>query len=528
MYFRDHAIKDPERVAIIHAATEGSITYGQLEARSNQVAHLFRTLGLHAGDHIALVMDNNPHLPEVIAGAARSGLYYTPVNSHLTAPEIGYVVADSAARVVLTSKALLDVMTDVVPLCPSVGHWYVVDVEDPPSPFIGYAKARNDASPQPISPERLGSAMMYSSGTTGRPKGILRPLAEVAPEDSDDAVRMGRGLMKFRHGMITLIPAPLYHAAPHAALAACLQLGGTAVVMDRFDARQVLALIERHRVTHVQMVPTMFSRLLALPDAERSAHDVSSLEAVVHSAAPCPIPVKQKMIDWLGPIIYEYYGATESYGFTRCTSQEWLAHQGTVGRAVLGEIRILDDAGIDCPTGEVGTVWFVGGSRFSYFGQAAAGKPARDGGPADGRTVGDVGYLDADGYLYLTDRKDFMIVSGGVNIYPQEVEDALMGFDEIDDAAVIGVPHDDFGEQVKAVVVLKNGVVETADFQQRVIAHCRNNLASFKCPRTVDVVDSLPRLETGKLAKHVIRDRYRAPAHATAADSATTGSEPQP
>jgi long-chain acyl-CoA synthetase len=341
--------------------------------------------------------------------------------------------------------------------------------------------------------------------------------------DSDDAVRMGRGLMKFRAGMTTLIPAPLYHAAPHAALAACVQLGGTAVVMGRFDAHQVLVLIERHRVTHVQMVPTMFARLLALPASVRTEYDLSSLEAVVHSAAPCPIPIKQKMIDWLGPIIYEYYGATESYGFTRCTSQEWLAHRGTVGRAVLGEIRILDDAGIPCPTGEVGTVWFVGGSRFSYFGQAADKSPT-PGGPPGGRTVGDVGYLDADGYLYLTDRKDFMIVSGGVNIYPQEVEDVLMTFDEIEDAAVIGVPHADFGEQVKAVVVLKNGFVETPDFQERVIAHCRESLASFKCPRSVDVVDSLRRLETGKLAKHLIRDRYRAPAH-TAADSSTTGGE---
>jgi long-chain acyl-CoA synthetase len=528
VYFRDHAVNAPERVAIIHAPTSSAITYGELEARSNQVAQLFRALGLHTGDHIALVMENNLQVPEVVAGAARSGLYYTPVNSHLTATEIGYVIADSAARVVLTSKALLEVMADVVPICPNVEHWYVIDVEDPPAPFIGYQKARNSSSPQPISPERLGSAMMYSSGTTGRPKGILRPLPGVAPADSDAAVRMGRGLMKFRRGMTTLIPAPLYHAAPHAALAACLQLGGTAVVMGRFDARQVLVLIERHRVTHVQMVPTMFTRLLALPASVRAEYDLSSLEAVVHSAAPCPIPVKQKMIDWLGPIVYEYYGATESYGFTRCTSQEWLAHRGTVGRAVLGEIRILDDAGIPCPTGEVGTVWFVGGSRFSYFGQAADKSPT-PGGPPGGRTVGDVGYLDADGYLYLTDRKDFMIVSGGVNIYPQEVEDVLMTFDEIEDAAVIGVPHDDFGEQVKAVVVLKNGFVETPDLRDRVIAHCRESLASFKCPRSVDVVDSLPRLETGKLAKHLIRERYRAPVHAAAADSSTTaGSDLQP
>jgi long-chain acyl-CoA synthetase len=524
VYFRDHALNTPERAAIIHAPTSLAITYGQLEARSNQVAQLLRAHRLRTGDHIAVVMENSPHVPEVIAGAARSGLYYTPVNSHLTAPEIAYIIGDCTARIVLTSKALLHVMANVVPLCPNVESWYAVDADDPPAPFIGYLNARNEASAQPISAERLGSAMMYSSGTTGRPKGILRPLSDVTPKDSDDVVRMGRGLMKFRAGMTTLIPAPLYHAAPHAALAACLQLGGTAVVTGRFDAYQVLGLIERFKVTHVQMVPTMFSRLLALPPVARAEYDLSSLEAVVHSAAPCPIPIKQKMIDWLGPIIYEYYGATESYGFTRCTSQEWLAHKGTVGRAVLGKISILDDAGMPCSAGEVGTVWFIGGSRFSYSGQAAGNAPTPDG-PPGGRTVGDVGYLDADGYLYLTDRKDFMIVSGGVNIYPQEVEDVLMTFDEIEDAAVIGVPHADFGEQVKAVVVLKNGFADTPDFQKRVIAHCRESLASFKCPRSVDVVDSLPRLETGKLAKHLIRERYRAPAHAAAADSSTTAGE---
>jgi long-chain acyl-CoA synthetase len=505
VHFRDHAETEPRRAAIIRSATGEVSTYAGLESRANRLAHVFWDLGLRRGDHIALLMENSLQFAEAIAAAARSGLYYTPVSSHLTAAEVAYIVADCGAAVVITSEALMDVAAGAMPSCPAVTHWYAVGVREATGPFTSYDAAIEHASPEPLDREWLGMAMMYSSGTTGRPKGILRPLPDAAPAQSDDAVRMGRGLMKFRPGMTLLIPAPLYHAAPHAALAATLQLGATSVIMDRFDAGQLLELIERYRVTHVQMVPTMFTRVLALPEAVRTRYDLSSLEAVVHSAAPCPIPLKEKMINWLGPIIYEYYGATESYGFTRCTSAEWLAHKGTVGRAVLGEIVVLDDDGRRCAAGEIGDIWFVGGSAFSYFGRADTSKEA--GAPEGGRTVGDVGYLDADGYLYLTDRKNFMIVSGGVNIYPQEIEDVLLTFEEIEDAAVIGVPDDDFGEQVKAVVVLKGGYAETPDFAARVIQFCRQHLAGFKCPRSIDIVDALPRLESGKLAKQIIRER---------------------
>jgi long-chain acyl-CoA synthetase len=506
MYFRSHAHHNPGSAAIVHVGSGRTVSYGELEARANRLAHVFRRHGLQPGDHIALVLENNIHFPEVVAAASRTGLYYTPVNSHLTASEVAYIVKDCSARVVLTSAKLASVVAEVVTACPGVEHWYDVDASRASAPFAGYEAALQHASRMPVLDERLGVAMMYSSGTTGRPKGVLRPRPDVDPADNDDAMRMGRGLMKFRPGMTTLIAAPLYHSAPHAALAACLQLGGTAVVTEKFDAEQVLQLIDRHRITHVQMVPTMFTRLLALPADVRAAHDLSSLEAVVHSAAPCPVPVKEKMIEWLGPIVYEYYGATESYGFTRCSSQEWLEHKGTVGRAVLGQIRILHDDGSDCATGEIGNIWFVGGSKFSYYGNAA--DDTDSGTPSNRRTVGDVGYLDADGYLYLTDRKNFMIVSGGVNIYPQEVEDVLLTLPAISDAAVVGIPHEDFGEQVKAVVVLHDGYLPTADLEEQIIKSCKQHLASFKCPRSVDFVNSLPRLETGKLAKHLIRDRY--------------------
>jgi acyl-CoA synthetase (AMP-forming)/AMP-acid ligase II len=317
---------------------------------------------------------------------------------------------------------------------------------------------------------------------------------------------MGKGLMKFRAGMKLLSVAPLYHAAPHAAVAAALQLGAQTVVMDRFEPGECLRLIERYRITHVQMVPTMFIRLLKLPEAVRGAYDLSSLEAVVHSAAPCPVAIKEAMIEWLGPIVYEYYGATESYGFTRCNSQEWLTHKGTVGRAVLGTIHILDDSGNSLSPGEIGNIWFSGGSSFTYFGRDEAGDAQA--GSRRAETVGDVGWMDEDGYLYLTDRKSFMIVSGGVNVYPQEVEDVLSAHESVADVAVIGVPDDDLGERVQAVIVLAPEYSPGPETETALIKYCRQSLAGFKCPRSVDFVAALPRLESGKLAKHRIREAY--------------------
>jgi long-chain acyl-CoA synthetase len=311
----------------------------------------------------------------------------------------------------------------------------------------------------------------------------------------------------FRPRMVYLNPAPLYHSAPQASVSASLRLGATVVVMEHFDPEQWLALVERYRVTHCQMVPVMFNRLLHLPEEVRTRYDTSSLECIVHAAAPCPVHVKQAMIEWLGPIITEYYGATEANGFTFCTSAEWLAHPGTVGKTILGELLILDENGDQCPTGTDGTIWFRGATAFQYFNDPAKTADSRR---DDGMTssVGDVGHVDADGYLYLTDRKSYMIISGGVNIYPQETENLLSSHPAVLDVAVIGVPNEDLGEEVKAVVQLVDPGSAGPELAQELIDFCRARLTHFKCPRTVDFVDELPRYPTGKLYKRLLRDKY--------------------
>jgi acyl-CoA synthetase (AMP-forming)/AMP-acid ligase II len=359
----------------------------------------------------------------------------------------------------------------------------------------------------PVPGEAIGAAMLYSSGTTGHPKGVLRNLPEGSPDVPLPVMAFVRAMFGFREGMTYLSPAPLYHSAPQASVSAALRMGCTAIVMERFDPEQWLALVERYRVTHCQMVPVMFNRLLRLPADVRARYDTSSLECVVHAAAPCTVPVKQAMIDWLGPIITEYYGATEANGFTFCTTAEWLAHPGTVGRPILGELAILDGEGKERPAGEDGTVWFRGATGFEYFADPAKTAESRS---SDGTasTVGDVGHVDADGYLYLTDRKSYMIISGGVNIYPQETENVLSGHPAVQDVAVIGVPNDDLGEEVKAVVELIDPAAAGPQLAEDLIGYCRDRLAHFKCPRTVDFVPELPRSETGKLYKRMLRDAY--------------------
>jgi long-chain acyl-CoA synthetase len=359
----------------------------------------------------------------------------------------------------------------------------------------------------PIADEWLGTPMLYSSGTTGRPKGIIRPLPENPPSKPLPLFDFLTGLWKYREGMIYLSPAPLYHSAPQAAVSLTIRAGGTAVIMEHFDPEQYLALVERHRITHSQLVPTMFSRMLKLPDEVRGRYDLSSLEIAVHAAAPCPIPVKRQMIDWWGPIIHEYYGATEGLGFTACDSAEWLAHPGTVGRVVLGELHVLDEEMRPTPKGQSGTLWFKTASPFEYFHDPEKTAEARS---ADQTmsTVGDVGYLDDDSYLHLTDRATFMIISGGVNIYPQECENLLITHPKVADAAVFGVPNEDLGEEVKAVVQPMPGVAPGPALEAELIGFCRENLAHMKCPRSIDFQAELPRLPTGKLYKRLLREAY--------------------
>ena len=407
-------------------------------------------------------MENNIRMLEVEGAADRAGIYYTCINSYLSAEEAAYIVNDSKSRIVVTSAAKRDVATQLPALCPGVERWLMVDSDAPEAPFEAYEEVVAKYPSEPIADEQLGAAMLYSSGTTGRPKGILRPLPEIHPGTPLPVMDFVKGMFGFREGMHYLSPAPLYHSAPQASLAVALRLGATSVIMERFDPAQYLDLVAKHRITHSQLVPTMFTRMLKLPEDVRRTADVSSLERVVHAAAPCPVPVKEQMIEWWGPIIVEYYGATEAHGFTYCDSEEWLAHKGTVGKAVLGEVLILDDDGSAQPTGQPGTVWFRGATNFEYFNDPEKTAESRDA-SGDMSSVGDVGYLDEDGYLYLTDRKTYMIISGGVNIYPQETENLLITHPKVMDAAVIGVPNDDLGEEVKAVVQVMEGVETGTD-----------------------------------------------------------------
>jgi len=359
----------------------------------------------------------------------------------------------------------------------------------------------------PIADESLGTAMLYSSGTTGRPKGILRPLPETPPAQQLPIFDAVAEMWRFREGTIHLSPAPLYHAAPLMSLALTIRKGGTAIIMEHFDPEQYLRLVERYRVTHSVLVPTMFSRMLKLPGELRRRYDVSSLETAIHGAAPCPVPVKEQMIEWWGPIIQEYYAATEGLCMVYCDTAEWLAHRGTVGRVLLGELHVLDEAMQPVPTGTSGTLWFKTASPFEYFKDPVKTREARS---ADGTmsTVGDVGYVEEDGYVYLTDRQAFMIISGGVNIYPQECENLLITHPKVADAAVFGVPNADLGEEVKAVVQPMPGVCPSAEFSEELIVFCRQRLAHIKCPRSVDFEEQLPRLPTGKLYKRLLRERY--------------------
>jgi len=507
MYARQHALEHPGQPAFIMGTSGETVTFAEYEARCNQIAHLLRSAGLQRGDHIAVIMENSIPMLEIEGAAERTGLYYTLINSYLAPDEVAYIITNSCSRLLFSSAAKREVAEQAAAKCPQLGRLLMTGPDVPPDGWESFDAAVADFPGDPVPDESLGAAMLYSSGTTGQPKGVLRGLPDAEPGEPLPVMLFVRAMFGFRDGMTYLNPAPLYHSAPQASVSASLRMGCTTVVMEHFDAEQWLALAERYQVTNCQMVPVMFSRLLRLPEETRTRYETSSLECIVHAAAPCPVHVKKAMIDWLGPIITEYYGATEANGFTFCDSAQWLAHPGTVGRAILGELLILDDEGRQRPTGVDGTIWFRGATAFEYFQDPAKTEQSRT---IDGTTstVGDVGHLDAEGYLYLTDRKSYMIISGGVNIYPQETENLLSGHPAVLDVAVIGVPNDDLGEEVKAVVQLVDPAAAGPDLEQELIAYCRDRLTHFKCPRTVDFVSELPRSATGKLYKRLLRDEY--------------------
>lgn len=507
MYATSIAEEDPDRVAITMARSGETLTYSQLDENANRLAHVFRKHGLTRGDHVAFVMENHIRYFELMSAAERTGLYYTCVNSHLTADELAYILTDCHAQVVISSPAVREKLVAAAGTMSGDRMWLEVGDDNPPAPLRSYERAVAQRPADPVADEQLGASMLYSSGTTGRPKGILRPLPDSHPAQALAVFEfVQKRLFLMEPGMTYLAPTPLYHSAPQSAISGCIRLGAHAIVMEKFDPEEFLRLVDEHRVTHTQIVPTMMRRLVRLPSETRDKYDVSSLRVLVHAAAPCPVPLKREMIEWFGPILHEYYASTEAVGGTIIDSSEWLAHPGSVGKPAFGDLEIHDENGQPCPTGVTGRVWFSGATSFEYFNTPEKTAEAFDG---VGTVVGDLGYVDADGYLYLTDRESFMILSGGVNVYPQETEDVLSAHPCVADVAVFGVPDDDLGETVKALVVPSAGH-RSPELPEELHRYCRSKLSTIKCPRSIELVDDLPRTDAGKLLKGPLRDQYRA------------------
>lgn len=491
-----------DKIAYRMASTGTEVSYRELDAASNQAAHLFRHYGLKGGDGIVILLPNHVRYLQICWGAQRAGLYYTPISTLFQKGEIEYILDNSDASILISSsekiekldRQLLKNLTVFLVDTGSHSEWPAWDVEIQQFPTT------------PIKDECEGAEMIYSSGTTGYPKGVRFPMT-LAPLGTVSSLFKTRvQLHEINEHTQYLSTAPLYHSAPLRYTMMVTRLGGTATIMEKFDAEQALKLIEQYRITHSQWVPTMFIRLLKLPEETRKQYDISSLRYAIHAAAPCPVEVKQKMIDWWGPILYEYYSGTEANGSTAINSAEWLRHKGSVGKAIHGELYILDDNGNELPPGEIGTVYFANGSDFSYYkdpGKTAAAKTA-----SGWSTLGDMGYVDDEGYLYLCDRKSFMIISGGVNIYPQEIENLLINHPAVNDVAVFGIPSEEFGEEVKAVVQPVDDQADDYRLESELIDWCRARLSHVKCPKSIDFRTDMPRHPTGKLYKRLLRDPY--------------------
>jgi len=499
-----HAQKTPDKAAYIMADSGEVVTYRQLEDRSNQVAQMLRALGLVAGDHIAIILENHPRFFELCWGAQRAGIIYTAMSTRLTVGEAAYIARDCAAKLLVTSHAYAALAQELVALTPELKARLMMD-----GSIAGYPSYEATLAAYPaqrIADESAGGDMLYSSGTTGRPKGIFAPPESPAIDATNGLIEVCRNVYGINENTIYLSPAPLYHAAPLRFNMVAMRLGATCVVMSHFDPEEYLRLIAQHQATHTQVVPTMFVRMLKLPPAARAAHDVSSLKFAIHAAAPCPIPIKEQMIAWWGPVIWEYYAGTEGNGMTLVHAADWLTHKGTVGKAVIGKLKICDELGDEVATGETGTIHFAEGKPFEYHNDPQKTAESRN---AKGwTTLGDIGHVDADGFLYLTDRRANMIISGGVNIYPQESENLLVTHPKVMDVAVFGVPNEEFGEEVKAVVQPRDMRDAGPALEAELLAFCRSQLSHVKCPRSIDFEAELPRHATGKLYKRLLRDRY--------------------
>jgi long-chain acyl-CoA synthetase len=496
----------PSTPAII--SSTGSVSFAELNGRANQLARAFRRRGLGVGDAVAVLCGNQVEFAETVFAVVRSGLRLTPINRYLTSDEVAYILSDCEAKALVVDGSLAAVAAGALASAPRCQVCFVANTgrgsHELDSRSEDFAIARDAEDAADLADPAIGTTMLYTSGTTGRPKGVLRSAAATASMLAVNIYGYEEG-----GGDVHLCTGPLHHAAPLAfSLAAPINYGAGVVLMERFDAAETLQLIERHSVTHTHMVPTMFHRLLSLPSELRDNHDFSSLRYVLHGAAPCPVSVKQRIIEWFGPIVWEYYAASEGIG-SFVDSETWLAHPGTVGKPYTpGQMMVGDEAGVELPPNEIGLMWLrpPEGGRFEYYKDPAKTSSSYRG---DYFTLGDVGRMDEEGYFYLTDRSANLIISGGVNIYPAEVDDVLLQHPAVADAATIGVPDAEWGESVLSVVELQAGVSGSDELVTELISFCRSRLAHFKCPRSIDFVSTLPRQDNGKIYKRVLREQYR-------------------
>ncbi len=494
----------PDRPATIMAATGETMTYGELDSLSRRLAGLLRRLGYGPGDHLAMMIDNEILYHPVAWGAWYAGLYFTPVSTRLTASEVAYLVEDSGSRVFIASPAYEALIAELKPGLPQVEHWFLTGAgTGAAEPLLPLLDAETELAIGPA--DAVGADMLYSSGTTGRPKGI-KPRGGATRDEPNPLASLLTKLYGFDAATHYLTPAPLYHGSPTKYSMAVHRAGGTNIIMEGFDAEAALAAIERHRVTHSQWVPTMLHRMARLPDETKARYDLSSHRVAVHAAAPCPPELKRQMIDWWGPIVWEFYAGSEAVGYTSIGSAEALARPGSVGKSVFGDLHILDGEGQPLPPREIGHIFFANGPAMEYHNDPA--KTARAYNERGWVTLGDMGSLDEEGYLYLADRKDFMIITGGVNVYPAEIEQLLVMHPGIDDAAVFGIPNEEFGQEVKAVVQPAAWPADEADYKEEIIAYCRAHLSRIKVPRSVDLSTELPRQPNGKLYKTALRAAY--------------------
>jgi fatty-acyl-CoA synthase len=507
MQIREHI--DSEKAAIVLHPSGRTLTFGDLEARANRLAHFFRHHGLVEGDVVAVLMENNEHILAAMWAARRAGLYYVLVNTHLTATEAAYIVEDCRAQAVIASATMSEIARGALGRLLGTAPRLRIVTDADIAGWSRYPDCVAELPAEPITGELEGDLLQYSSGTTGVPKGIRRELAHVVPAEAPNGLLPMMALLGIDSQSVYLSPAPLYHTAPAYWSMAVQSLGATVIVMEKFEPRAALEAIARYGVTHGQFVPAMFVRMLKLPAAVRESYDVSSLRRVIHSAAPCPPDIKHQMIDWWGPIVDEFYSSSEGAGISFIRADEWLARPGSMGRPVLGTPHVVDERGNPLPAGIPGQVYFEGGMPFEYLNDGA-----KTAGAVNARgwvTVGDVGYLDADGYLYLTDRRHHVIISGGVNIYPQEAENALVSHPKVLDAAVFGIPDEEMGQTVKAVVQLVDSRETSQSLAEDLVAWLRERLAHYKCPRSISIEPELPRSDTGKLFKQRLVEKYSQP-----------------